>query len=84
MTAGLLFQFIFYALLVGLGVGALSEIWGDLQRAAGASERLTEILRVQPEVRAPSAPTYLPAPARGDIVFAMSRSVILRDPNTRR
>jgi ATP-binding cassette subfamily B protein len=70
MTAGLLFQFIFYALLVGLGVGALSEIWGDLQRAAGASERLAEILRVEPEVKAPPAPVVLPSPARGEMVFS--------------
>lgn len=78
MTAGLLFQFIFYALLVGLGVGALSEIWGDLQRAAGASERLTEILRVEPDVKAPASPMLLPSPARGEVTF---RSVTFRYPS---
>jgi ATP-binding cassette subfamily B protein len=78
MTAGLLFQFIFYALLVGLGVGALSEIWGDLQRAAGASERLTEILRVEPDVKAPPSPVTLPSPARGEIAF---RNVTFRYPS---
>ena len=57
MTPGLLFQFIFYAVLVGLGVGALSEVWGDLQRAAGASERLAgDFARVEPDVKAPASP----------------------------
>jgi len=66
---GLLVQFIFYALIVGLGVGALSEIWGDLQRAAGASERLMEILRIEPEVKVPLHPERVPQPARGAIAF---------------
>jgi ATP-binding cassette subfamily B protein len=78
MTAGLLFQFIFYALLVGLGVGALSEIWGDLQRAAGASERLAEILRVEPEVKTPPSPLILPSPARGEVTF---RNATFRYPS---
>lgn len=69
MTAGVLFQFIFYAVIVALGVGSLSEIWGDLQRAAGASERLTEILRVEPEVKVPANPARLPALLRGSIGF---------------
>jgi ATP-binding cassette subfamily B protein len=69
MTPGLLFQFIFYAVLVGLGVGALSEIWGDLQRAAGAAERLAEILRVEPDVKVPANPAKLHQPARGEIAF---------------
>ncbi|HEY3777125.1 MAG TPA: ABC transporter transmembrane domain-containing protein [Rhizomicrobium sp.] len=78
MTPGLLVQFIFYALLVGLGVGALSEIWGDLQRAAGASERLTELLRVEPEVKAPPNPAILREPTRGEIAF---RDVTFRYPS---
>jgi ATP-binding cassette subfamily B protein len=78
MSAGLLFQFIFYALLVGLGVGALSEIWGDLQRAAGASERLTELLRVEPDVKAPPSPMALPVQVQGEIAF---RNVTFRYPS---
>ncbi len=78
MSAGLLFQFIFYALFVGLGVGALSEIWGDLQRAAGASERLTEILRVEPEVKVPLHPERVPQPVRGALAF---RDVTFRYPS---
>lgn len=78
MTGGELFQFTFYAVLVAGSVGALSEIWGDLQRAAGASERLTEILRVEPEVKAPEIPAIIPAPARGEIAF---RDVVFRYPS---
>ena len=78
MTAGQLFQFIFYAGLVAGGVGALSEIWGDLQRAAGASERLMELLRVEPEVKAPAHPIAPPVPARGAVAF---RSVTFRYPS---
>ncbi|MBX3678991.1 MAG: ATP-binding cassette domain-containing protein, partial [Rhodocyclaceae bacterium] len=46
-------------------VGALSEVWGDLQRAAGATERLMELLGAQPEIRAPTEPLPLPRPLRG-------------------
>jgi ATP-binding cassette subfamily B protein len=80
MTPGLLVQFIFYALLVGLGVGALSEVWGDLQRAAGASERLMELLRVEPDVKTPANPVVLREPARGEIAF---RDVTFRYPSRR-
>jgi ATP-binding cassette subfamily B protein len=69
MTGGLLLQFIIYALLVGGGVGALSETWGDLQRAAGASERLMELLHTKPAISVPANPAPLPSPARGEVQF---------------
>jgi len=69
MTPGQLVQFISYALLVAGGVGAISETWGDLQRAAGASERLVELLTVVPAIAAPPRPKSLPQPARGAIRF---------------
>jgi ATP-binding cassette subfamily B protein len=69
MTGGQLLQFIIYALLVGGGVGALSETWGDLQRAAGASERLMELLHTKPAIFVPSDPATLPSPARGAVQF---------------
>jgi ATP-binding cassette subfamily B protein len=78
MTGGELFQFTFYAVLVAASVGALSEIWGDLQRAAGASERLAEILHVEPDVKAPPNPAILRLPARGEIAF---RHVTFRYPS---
>ena len=59
VTAGRLVSFIFYGFLVGGGVGALSEVWGDLQRAAGATERLMELLHEIPAIRAPAHPKRL-------------------------
>ncbi len=69
MTAGELVQFIFYAGIVAGGVGAMSETWGDLQRAAGASERLSELLTVEPDVKVPPNPAHLPAHPRGKVSF---------------
>ena len=69
MTPGQLVQFISYALLVAGGVGAISETWGDLQRAAGASERLVELFTVPPAIAAPLHPKHLPVPARGAVRF---------------
>jgi ATP-binding cassette subfamily B protein len=69
MTAGELVQFIIYAGIVAGGVGAMSETWGDLQRAAGASERLSELLTVEPEVKPPLHPVPIPRPARGAVSF---------------
>ncbi len=70
MTGGELVQFILYAVFVANGFGALSETWGDLQRAAGASERLTEILDTEPAVKGPAAPAHLPSQAQGAVSFA--------------
>ena len=61
MTAGELVQFVIYAVLVAGAVGALSEIWGELQRAAGATERLVEMLHAVDPVQDPAAPRALPA-----------------------
>ena len=69
MTGGTLVQFIFLGALVAGGVGALSETWGDLQRAAGASERLMELLQVKPSIAAPLHPKTIPEPARGAVSF---------------
>ena len=70
MTGGELTQFLFYAVFVANGFGALSETWGDLQRAAGASERLSELLEVEPEVKAPAHPALLPQSVTGAVRFA--------------
>lgn len=69
MTPGQLVQFIIYAILVGGAFAAVSELWGDLQRAAGASERLVELLQTRPAVSAPVQPKKLPVPARGAVAF---------------
>ena len=69
MTPGELVQFVIYAVIVAGAVGALSEIWGELQRAAGASERLAELLSTEDSVQDPAAPRRLPQPLKGEIVF---------------
>ncbi len=69
MTAGELTAFVFYAVVVAGAVGALSEAWGDLQQAAGAAERLMELLAVKPMIAAPAKPRPLPEPARGALTF---------------
>jgi ATP-binding cassette, subfamily B, bacterial len=69
LTAGELSAFVFYAAMVAGAAGAISEVIGDLQRGAGAAERLGEILRTEPDVTAPAQPLALPAPPLGRIEF---------------
>jgi len=77
MSAGELIQFVIYAVMVAGSVGALSEIWGELQRAAGATERLTELLAADDPVQDPARPLPLPRPVRGEIAF---RDVVFHYP----
>ena len=56
LTAGELSAFVFYAVVVATGAGTVSEVWGELQRAAGATERLMELLGTRPQIVAPAAP----------------------------
>jgi len=70
LTGGQLSAFVFYAVLVAGSVGALSEVVGDLLRAAGAAERLLELLTTEPRIAAPLKPAALPEPARGEVEFA--------------
>jgi len=69
MTPGELIQFVIYAIMVAGSVGALSEIWGELQRAAGATERLIELLNASDPVNDPAVPKTLARPVRGEIRF---------------
>ena len=69
MSAGELSAFIFYAVVVATGAGTVSEVWGELQRAAGATERLMELLSTQPQIVAPAAPVAPPARASRTIEF---------------
>jgi ATP-binding cassette subfamily B protein len=69
MSVGELIQFVIYAVMVAGAVGALSEIWGELQRAAGATERLVELLHTDDAVQDPARPVALPRPVRGEIAF---------------
>ncbi len=69
ITGGALLKFIIYGGLVAGGVGALSETWGDLQRASGATERLMELLHEVPVIAAPAHPLTLPPSAGGAVRF---------------
>ncbi len=75
MSAGRLGQFVFYAVFVGASGASLSEVWGSLQLAAGAAERVFELLDAPSDFRGPTRP--LPQPARGEIEF---RDVTFRYP----
>ncbi|MDA7424945.1 ABC transporter transmembrane domain-containing protein [Thalassococcus lentus] len=69
MTAGTLIQFVIYSVMVAGAVAALSEVFGELQRAAGATERLVELLNAEDTVQDPAQPKTLPSPVRGEISF---------------
>jgi ATP-binding cassette, subfamily B, bacterial len=69
MTVGTLFQFALLAVLTASSVGALGETWGDVQKAAGAMERVSEILAARPGIAAPSHPIALPVPPRGEVAL---------------
>ena len=77
-SAGDLSAFVFYAVIVASAVGTISEVVGDLQRAAGATERLFELLAADPVIRAPERPIALPVPARGTVAFERVLFTILR------
>jgi ATP-binding cassette, subfamily B, bacterial len=69
MTGGQLLQFLLYAGFVGSSAAALTEMWGEMQRAAGAMERLNELLQAQPSIGAPPHPADLPARVSGALRF---------------
>jgi ATP-binding cassette subfamily B protein len=69
MTGGTIAAFVLSGGLLAGALGALSEVYGDLLRAAGASERLNELLRAEPEIKAPASPVPLPVPAEGRLRF---------------
>ena len=69
MSAGDLLAFVFYSILVAGSVGAISEVVADLQRAAGATERLIDLLGTKPSIVAPIVPQSMPVPISGTLVF---------------
>jgi ATP-binding cassette subfamily B protein len=69
LTGGALTQFVFYAIVVASSLGAVSEVMADLQRAAGAMERITELLHTDPTVVAPASPKPVAQPIRGATSF---------------
>ena len=69
ITPGRLGQFVLYTAFAAAALGQLSEVWGEVSAASGASERLFEILRVKSQVTVPASPRAMPVPARGDVAF---------------
>jgi len=69
MTGGQLGQFLLYAIFAAAAAAGLSEMWGEVQRAAGAMERLVELLETRPSILAPSDPVDLPEPGDGRITL---------------
>ena len=69
MTEGTLGQFLLYSMFAAGALGALSEVWGELSQAAGAAERLTELLAEEPTIAAPANPIPLPATPIGSVAF---------------
>ena len=73
ITGGRLSQFVIYALFAAGALGELSEVWGETTQAAGAAERITEFLTIEPEIRSPASPVPLPVPVKGEIEFRAVR-----------
>jgi ATP-binding cassette subfamily B protein len=69
MSGGTIAAFVLCGGLLGGAFGALSEVFGDLLRAAGASERLAELLEAEPDIKAPARPVVLPEPPLGELAF---------------
>ncbi|MFN3667737.1 MAG: ABC transporter transmembrane domain-containing protein [Brevundimonas sp.] len=67
MTPGALLQFVLLSVFAASAVGALGESWGDVQKAAGAMERIDELMRSEAAIRAPDAPRALPEPPMGEV-----------------
>ncbi|WP_421731392.1 ABC transporter transmembrane domain-containing protein [Brevundimonas sp.] len=70
MSPGALLQFVLLSVFVASAVGALGESWGDVQKAAGAMERVDELMRSEPSIAAPPQPLLLPEPPLGEVAMA--------------
>jgi len=69
MTAGVLLQFLLYAVLGSSALGQLSEVWNEVSQAAGAAARIGELMALKPSIVAPANPAALPSPVRGEVRF---------------
>ncbi|MBS7455589.1 ABC transporter transmembrane domain-containing protein [Coralloluteibacterium stylophorae] len=82
MDAGVLGQFVLYAVIAAGSVGGLSEVWGEILRTAGALGRIGELMDAQPAIRSPAAPEPLPRPVRGALAFEDVRFFYPTRPDT--
>jgi ATP-binding cassette subfamily B protein len=69
MSSGTLGQFVLYAVFAAGALSELSQVWGEIAQAAGAAGRIAEILKVEPDIKAPAQPKALPSSPRGEIRF---------------
>ncbi len=81
MSAGDLSAFVFYAVVAAAALGVLSEVIGDLQRAAGATERLMDLLAARSDIAAPGRPAVLSEPSRGKVAFEAASFAYPSAPN---
>jgi ATP-binding cassette subfamily B protein len=70
LSGGTLSQFVLYAVIAASSLGQLSEVWGEIQLAAGAAERISELLDEVPKISAPANPAKLPATPKGEVKFS--------------
>jgi ATP-binding cassette subfamily B protein len=82
MSAGKLAQFVLYAVFAAGALGELSQVWGEISQAAGAAERLTELLAVEPAIGRSAQARLLPAPTRGEVAFEEARFAYPTRPQT--
>jgi len=73
LTPGTLSQFVLYSVFAAGALGELSQVWGEISQAAGAAERLSELLAETPTIAAPANPVALPTPPRGEVRFETVR-----------
>ncbi|NKC30316.1 ATP-binding cassette domain-containing protein [Roseomonas sp. BU-1] len=73
MTGGELSAFVFYAVLLASSGASMSELWGEIQRAAAAADRLLDLLSARPDIAVPAQPARLPEPPRGRVAFEAVR-----------
>jgi ATP-binding cassette subfamily B protein len=83
ISGGRLSQFVLYAVFAASALSQLSEVWSEISQAAGAAERLVEILDEKPAVAAPSRPLPLPEPPRGEVAFVAVRFAYPARPDTK-
>jgi ATP-binding cassette subfamily B protein len=73
ITAGRLGQFVLYAVFAAGALSEVSQVWGEVSQTAGAAERLTELLAIEPDIKPPLRPVALPGPGRGEVAFEAVR-----------
>jgi ATP-binding cassette, subfamily B, bacterial len=69
ISGGTLLQFLLYAIMASSSLGQLSEVWGEIQLAAGAGERIAELLNEKPAITSPANPTAFAKPIKGALQF---------------